>query len=73
VNIPSRARAFLKHLNILNEAGLVVLSQQGREMRYTLTPEPLGELNQFTRKIGARWDERLNRLKTLVDQDTPDP
>ena len=50
-----------------------MLSQQGREMRYTLTPEPLGELNQFTRKIGARWDERLNRLKTLVDQDTPDP
>ncbi len=69
---PITRQGILKHLNILNEAGLVALSQQGREMRYTLTPEPLGELNQFTREIGIRWDERLSRLKTWVEQDTPD-
>lgn len=59
----------LKHLRILEEAGLVSVYQQGREKRFSLTPEPLGELDQWVKAISAKWDDRLLRLKTFVEND----
>lgn len=66
---PISRQGILKHLKILDEAGLVTVYQAGREKRYTLTPEPLGELDQFIRELTAKWDTRLPRLKTLVEND----
>lgn len=60
-------QGIIKHLRILEDAGLVAAYQKGREKRYTLTPEPLSEVEQFIREIGARWDERLLRLKAFVE------
>lgn len=64
-------QGILKHLNILEEAGLVAVHQQGREKRYTLTPEPLSEIEQWVKEIEAKWDERLLRLKTFLENETP--
>ena len=64
---PITRQGLLKHLNILEGAGLVAVHQKGREKRYTLTPEPLTELEQWIRQIGAVWDRRLERLKMLVE------
>src|SRR5260221_6092388 len=66
---PITRQGILKHLNILEDAGLVAVHQKGREKRYTLTPEPLGELDQWLKDIGIKWDERLLRLKTFVEND----
>jgi DNA-binding transcriptional ArsR family regulator len=66
---PITRQGILKHLNILEEAGLVVVHQQGREKRYTFTPEPLSELEQWLQAIGAKWDKRLLRLKTMLEAD----
>ena len=66
---PISRQAILKHLQILEEAGLVAVYQQGREKRYTLTPEPLSELDQWIKDISAKWDERLLRLKTFVEHE----
>ncbi|MCI0398388.1 MAG: metalloregulator ArsR/SmtB family transcription factor [Chloroflexi bacterium] len=66
---PITRQGVLKHLRILEEAGLVAVHQKGREKRYTLTPEPLGELEQWLKEISARWDERLLRLKTLLENE----
>jgi DNA-binding transcriptional ArsR family regulator len=64
-------QGILKHLHILGAAGLVAVQQQGREKRDSLTPEPLSELDQFIKEIGAKWDERLLRLKvSLEDEET---
>jgi DNA-binding transcriptional ArsR family regulator len=62
-------QGILKHLNILEDAGLVSVQQMGREKRYTLTPEPLTEVEQWITEIGNRWDERLLRLKTLLENE----
>jgi DNA-binding transcriptional ArsR family regulator len=64
---PITRQGILKHLNILQDAGLVAVHQKGREKRYTLTPEPLGELDQWIKDISAKWDERLLRLKTFLE------
>ena len=68
---PITRQGILKHLRILEEAGLVAVYQEGREKRYFLTPEPLGELEQWIKEISAKWDERLLRLKAFVENEEP--
>jgi DNA-binding transcriptional ArsR family regulator len=64
---PITRQGIRKHLHILADAGLVTVHQLGREKRYTLAPEPLGELEQWIKDLGAKWDERLLRLKTMLE------
>jgi DNA-binding transcriptional ArsR family regulator len=66
---PITRQGILKHLHILEEAGLVTVYQKGREKRYTLTPEPLTELEQWIKEINVIWDERLLRLKTFLESE----
>jgi DNA-binding transcriptional ArsR family regulator len=65
---PITRQGILKHLTVLEAAGLVAVHQEGREKRYTLTLEPLSELEQWIDDINAKWDERLVRLKAWVEQ-----
>jgi len=65
-------QGILKHLHILENAGLVAVHQQGKEKRYSLTPEPLTEVEQWIKEIGAKWDERLLRLNNLLESEEPD-
>jgi|RhiMetdeSRZDD1v2_1073273.scaffolds.fasta_scaffold523134_2 DNA-binding transcriptional ArsR family regulator len=69
---PITRQGILKHLTILEDAGLVAVRQAGREKRYSLTPEPLEELEQWIDNLGAKWDERLLRLKTMLEQGQTD-
>jgi DNA-binding transcriptional ArsR family regulator len=64
---PITRQGILKHLTILEDAGLVAVQQRGRDKRYSLTPEPLGELEQWLKDLSAKWDERLTRLKTMLE------
>ena len=64
---PMTRQGILKHLEVLEHAGLVTVRKAGREKQYMLTPEPLDELSAFVKEISARWDERLLRLKKLVE------
>ncbi len=66
---PITRQGILKHLNILEDAGLVAVYQIGREKRYALTPEPLNELESWLKKLNAKWDERLLRLKTMLENE----
>lgn len=64
---PITRQGILKHLQILEEAGLVAVYQQGREKRYTLRPDALGEIEEWIREITTTWDARLLRLKTMLE------
>lgn len=64
---PITRQGILKHLDILEAAGLVTVQQKGREKRYTPALAPLSELEQWIQDISARWDERLLRLKTILE------
>lgn len=63
-------QGILKHLNILKDVGLVRVDQLGREKRFFLRTEPLGELEQWLAQIEAIWDKRLLRLKTFVESES---
>ena len=60
--LPMSRQAVAKHLAALARAGLVAPRREGRETRYSLTPEPLGDAIAWMEEVGARWDRSLARL-----------
>ena len=64
---PITRQGIVKHLDLLAEAGLVRSQHLGRETRYSFTPEPLENVNQWVERIGALWDARLLRLKAFIE------
>jgi len=65
-DLPMTRQAVAKHLSALMDAGLLERRREGRETRYQLTPEPLGEVTEWLRTVGDEWDERLDRLRRHV-------
>ena len=55
-------QAVSKQLNALADAGLLRARREGRETRYEVTPEPLGEAMGWIAEVGGRWDDRLAAL-----------
>ena len=64
--LPVTRQAIVKHLTVLNRAGLVSAQRTGQEVRYALVPGSLEEVSDWIAEIGSRWDERLARLRQLV-------
>jgi DNA-binding transcriptional ArsR family regulator len=60
--LPVTRQAVAKQLALLAEAGLLRATRSGRETRYAVTPEPLGEAVEWMVSVGAAWDERLAAL-----------
>jgi len=60
--LPISRQAIAKHLAALDRAGLVEARRVGRETRYALHPEPMGEAMAWMASVGAQWDDRLGRL-----------
>lgn len=60
--LPISRQAVTKHLSSLAQAGLVARERAGRDIRYRVTPEPLGDAVSWMAEVGAQWDERLARL-----------
>jgi DNA-binding transcriptional ArsR family regulator len=61
--LPVTRQAVAKHLAVLEEAGLVSATTQGRRRRYRLTPGPLTDAMGWMADVGAEWDERLAALR----------
>jgi DNA-binding transcriptional ArsR family regulator len=64
--LPVTRQAIVKHLAVLNRAGLVSGRRAGQEVRYVVVPGSLHEVSEWIAEIGARWDERLARLRQVV-------
>ena len=60
--LPITRQGVSKHLNILTEAELVTMRQEGRDKRYSLTPQSLVETVKWLEGITAVWDQRLQAL-----------
>jgi len=60
--LPITRQAVAKQLGTLADAGLLRATRIGRETRYAVTPQPLGDAAEWLVEVGARWDERLAAL-----------
>jgi DNA-binding transcriptional ArsR family regulator len=61
-------QAITKHLLVLGDAGLVRSSRRGRERIWELEPKRLSEAHHYLDRISRKWDERLDRLKSFVEE-----
>ena len=65
--LPVTRQAVSKQLATLTDAGLLRSTRSGRETRYAVTPEPLGDAVAWMVEVGAAWDKRLALLgRTLA-------
>src|ERR1700748_2683546 len=60
--------AVSKHLGVLKQAGLVLERPQGRVVQYRAEPKGLSPLMDWMRFYAAFWDERMDRLETLLNR-----
>jgi DNA-binding transcriptional ArsR family regulator len=58
--------AISKHIKILQECGLVVIRQEGRERYCEVQPEPLQEVNLWTEQYKNLWNSKLNSLEKFL-------
>lgn len=61
-DLPVTRQAVAKQLGALADAGLLRATRIGRETRYEVTPQPLGDAAAWLVEMGARWDDRLAAL-----------
>jgi DNA-binding transcriptional ArsR family regulator len=61
-------QAIVKHLRVLEGAGLVTHQKRGREVLYALEPRRLEDARLFLDGISAGWDRALERLRRLVEE-----
>ena len=55
------------HLQVLENAGIVKSTREGRESRFALEPKPLGEARAYLEHVSRQWDAALARLKAFVE------
>jgi DNA-binding transcriptional ArsR family regulator len=66
--LPVSRQAVAKHLQLLEDAGLVEASGETRRRSYRITPGPLTDAMEWMADVGATWDSRLGRLKRLLER-----
>jgi DNA-binding transcriptional ArsR family regulator len=67
--LPVSRQAIVKHLAVLDRAGLVAARRQGREVRYAVRSEPLDATARWINDLASAWDERLAAIKRLTESD----
>jgi DNA-binding transcriptional ArsR family regulator len=61
-------RAVLKHIETLEDSGLVRTVKTGRVRRCELERERLDDATRWIEQIRKRWDRRLDRLETYLQE-----
>ncbi len=60
-------QAIVKHLHVLESAGLVTHEKRGREVLYALESRRLEEAQAFLEGVSAEWDRAIERLRRMVE------
>src|SRR5262245_57822959 len=60
-----------KHLHILTECELLEQEQNGREIYYHFNAKKMKEVADFVEPFRSMWDERFNKLESIMKQYEP--
>ena len=69
--VPVTRQAIVKHLAVLEDAGLVAGERDGRRVLYRLTPAPFTDVARWMVDVGGEWDRRLAALADRVRNRPP--
>ena len=59
--------AVMKHLDVLDRAGLITRSKVGRTVTVRLSPEPIREAMDWLRRYERFWSASLDRLAAYAE------
>ncbi|MEE1787533.1 metalloregulator ArsR/SmtB family transcription factor [Streptomyces sp. SP17BM10] len=65
--LPVTRQAVVKHLAVLDQAGLVTAHRAGREVRYRPAPDALAATARWMADLADAWDQRLLAVKHLAE------
>jgi DNA-binding transcriptional ArsR family regulator len=60
--------AISKHMKILEECGLVMMEQQGRERFCKAQLKPLHEVSDWVSRYKKEWEERLDAMEKYIKE-----
>ena len=66
--LPVTRQAVVKHLTVLDRAGLVTGRRDGRERRYRVRPDGLAATAHWMNEVAAQWASRLSVIKRIAEQ-----
>ena len=64
-----RLPTVMRHLSVLEEAGLITTSKDGRTRTCALVPEALAPVRTWLDEQRAIWEARLDRFEAAVMED----
>jgi DNA-binding transcriptional ArsR family regulator len=62
----SSRQTISKHIQILTECELLKQEQTGREIYYHFNPRKMKEIAEFIEPFRNMWDDRFNKLETIM-------
>jgi DNA-binding transcriptional ArsR family regulator len=65
--------AISKHVKVLERAGLIRRSVEGREHWLTLNPTPLVAASDWIEDYRAYWEQRLDALEAFLTEENRNP
>lgn len=65
--LPVSRQAVVKHLAVLDAAGLVSGGRVGREVRYAVRPAALNSTARWMAALASDWDRRLANIKRVAE------
>ena len=63
-----KLQAVMKHLDVLDDAGLITRSKIGRTVTVRLRPEPIREAMDWLRRYERFWSQSLDRLAAYAER-----
>ena len=66
---PMSLRGVLKHVAVLEDAGLVRTEKQGRVRRCELQPQGMDAAARWMDDVRTRWERRIDRLERYLKEE----
>ena len=67
-HLPMSRFGVMKHLDVLEEAGLITTRKVGREKLHYLNSAPMRDVAGWVDRYRRHWEERLNRLEDILQE-----
>lgn len=71
-NFDSSRPTISNHLQILTECELLEKEQIGRKIYYQVNPDGIKEIADFIEPFRKMWDDRFNKLESVMKKHKPD-
>ncbi len=65
-------QAIAKHIKVLNECGMISITQKGREQICEVRLEQLDEVTHWVAESKKFWTQRFNKLEKFLDDTSSD-